>query len=179
MLLHLYVLARSVIPRLSLRGTNCRSNLEEDDIMRQLGKEGFRLFREQRGASLIETVVALAILGLIGVAFLNGLSTSSRAVMLSQENVAAESLAKSQVEYIKAQDYIPVAKYGIGTPPKLYEEIAIPDDLVSQYDIEIKPPVTIISPDTGPFELQRITVVVKRNGEGIFTMSMYRCGSTT
>ena len=87
-----------------------------------------------------------------------------------------ESLAKSQIEHIKAQDYIPVAEYDPAT--SCYEKIAIPDDLVSQYDIDINPPETIISPDMGPFELQSITVVIKRNGEGVFAMSIYRCGSS-
>lgn len=146
--------------------------------MRWLGKARLGFFRGQKGLTLIETVVALAILVLIGVAFLNGLSTLSRAVMISQGNVAAESLAKSQVEYIKTQDYIAVAKYVPVT--KYYQNIAIPADLASKgYSIEINPPVRIINPDTGPFELQSIKVVVKLNGKGILTVSFYRCGSST
>ena len=145
--------------------------------MKWLRKGRLRFLQGQRGIGLIETVVALAILGLVGVAFLNGLSTTSRAVMISQENVAAESLANSQVEYIKTQDYIPVAKYNPAT--NCYEKIAIPADLASKgYSIEINTPVKIIN-DTGPFELQSITVVIKRNGKGVFTMLMYRCGSST
>jgi len=129
----------------------------------------------------METVVALAILGIVGVAFLNALSTSSKAVIMSQQNVAAESLAKSQVEYIKTQNYIPVAKYGTGSPPKYYQTIAIPADLASHgYSIEINPPETIIPPnETGPFELQHIKVVIKCNGQGVLTVSVYRCGSST
>ena len=134
---------------------------------------GFRFFRVQKGVSLIDTVIALGILGLIGVAFLSGLTATSRAVMISQEDVLVESLAKSQVEHIKAQNYIPVDDY---VPETCYYEKI--DDIPAGYDIEIIPPQTIIAPDTGPFELQLITVVVKRNGKGVFTMSMYREGST-
>jgi type II secretory pathway pseudopilin PulG len=144
-----------------------------------LGKRKIRLFQEQRGISLIETLVSLVLLGIVGVALLNGLSTSSKAVIVSQEDVAAESLANSQVEYIKTQDYIPVAKYGTGTPPKYYQKITIPADLASRgYSIDISTPATIIPPTLGPFELQSIKVVIKHNGQGALTISVYKCGSS-
>ena len=143
--------------------------------MRWLGRGRLRFSRGQRGVGLIEVLIGVALLGIIGVALLNGLSTSSKGVMISQESVAAESLVKSQIEYIKAQDYIPLAEYG---SENCYEKIDIPADLVSQYDIKINSPKYIIEPDLGPFELQSITVVIKRNGEGVFTMSIYRCGSS-
>ncbi|MFC1932529.1 prepilin-type N-terminal cleavage/methylation domain-containing protein [Chloroflexota bacterium] len=142
-----------------------------------LGKDRRRLFRGQRGISLIETVIALALLGLIGVAFLSGLITSSRTVAMSQEIVTVESLAKSQMEHIKSQDYIMVVDYDPVT--NYYEKLDIPADLASQYDIEIMSPETIIAPDLGPFELQSITVVIKRNGKGVLTMSIYRQGVTS
>ena len=145
--------------------------------MRWLKKEKIRLFREQRGVSLIETIIALGLLGLIGVAYLSGLTTTSKAVIISQEEVAAESLAKSQVEYIKTQDYILVDDYDPLT--NCYAKIEIPADLAgSGYDIEINPPETIIAPDLGPFELQIITVVVKHNGKETLTISVYRQGSS-
>ena len=146
--------------------------------MRWLGKERLRFLQGQRGISLIEILIGLALLGIIGVAFLNGLSTTSRAVMVSQEKVIVESLATSQMEHIKTQSYIPIADYDPIT--NCYELIDIPADLVGKYNIEIKPPQTIIKAGVdGPFELQSITVVIKHNGEGVFAMSMYRCGSST
>ncbi len=145
--------------------------------MRRLGKGRFRLFRGQRGFSLLEVLIAVGILGMIGVAFLNGLTTASNAVAVSQERVIAESLAKSQLEHIKAQDYISVEEYVSANCS--YEEIDIPDDLVGKYEIEIIiDPDYIIAPAGGGFELQSITVVIRRNGEAIMRMSSYRCGSS-
>ena len=146
--------------------------------MRWLGKEKFRLFRGQRGVGLIETVIALALLGMVGVAFLSGLTTTSRSAMVSQERVAAESLAKSQLEHIKSQGYIPIADYNPLT--NCYEKIDISADLVGEgYDIEITPPETVIEPGGGGFELQSITVVISCNGKAILQVSSYRCGVST
>lgn len=129
------------------------------------------------GVSLIETLIALALLGLIAAAFLSGLATTFKAVMISQERVVAESLAKSQLEHIKAQDYITVADYDPDDPEKCYELIDIPDNLVEQgYDIEISPPETITSRGERGFELQRITAVIKRNGKEMLTISGYKVG---
>jgi len=144
--------------------------------MRWLGKERFRFLREQRGIGFIETLVALAILAAIGVAFLSGLFTTSKIVAISQESVAVESLARSQIEFIKSQAYVAVADYNPDDPAYRYETIDIPADLVGKYDIEINLPETIPVGE-GPFELQSITVVIKRNGEKVFTISTYRVES--
>jgi len=136
-----------------------------------------RQMKSEKGFSLIETLIALALLGMIGVGFLGGLATTFTAVMVSQERTVAESLAKSQLEYIKAQDYVLTADYNPADPEKRYELIDIPDDLVEKgYDIEISPPETIISPGEMGFELQSITVAIRRNGDEMLTISDYKVG---
>ena len=142
--------------------------------MRWLRKGRIRFLRGQKGFLLIEILVGLALLGMLAVAFLNGLFTTSKGVMISQESVAVESLAKSQIEYIKVQEYIPAAQ-----SEENYDSIVIPPDLDAEYDIEINRETIISSPGEGLFEVQRIIVVIKRNGEEIFTMSCDRCGSST
>jgi len=117
--------------------------------------------RGERGVTLVETLVALAIFGLVAGVFLAGLSISSKSVMISQESVAAESLAKSQMESIKSQDYI--ADYDPGDPAKSYQAIDIPSDLVAQgYAIDIAVDQVDVTPAD---ELQKITVTVTRNGD--------------
>ncbi len=59
----------------------------------------------EAGTSLIETLVALALLGIIGVVFLGALATSSNARALADEHASARILAESQMEYIKQQAY--------------------------------------------------------------------------
>ena len=64
----------------------------------------------------------MVLLGIIGIAFLTGLSTASKATFLADERATAESLARSQMEDVKNQDY-----------DASYAEISVPDG----YDIDI------------------------------------------
>ena len=54
----------------------------------------------------METLVALAILGVIAVTFLNGINTAMRATSTADEQTTAESLAQSQMEWVKRVTYI-------------------------------------------------------------------------
>ena len=121
-----------------------------------------RLAGAELGQSFIETLIALFILGMVAVIFLGGLTIASKSVIVSQERVTAENLAKSQMEDIKNQDF----KDGYHQ----YQKINIPSELADQgYNIE------------WPFEretigdgLQKITVVVSRNGEEILELEGYK-----
>ncbi len=142
-------------------------------------KGKFKLLRKQTGFTLIEILVALALLSVIGVAFLNALFTTSKAIAANQESVAVESLASSQAERIKSEDYVPVAAYNPSDSAYRYELIDVPADLLAAgYSAEINPPVVII-PGTEGFELQSVAVVIKRNGEAVFTISIYKLESAS
>jgi len=58
-----------------------------------------------RGFSMIEVVIAIALIGVIAVAILSALSTASIALIIADERATAESLARSQLEYVKDQEY--------------------------------------------------------------------------
>ena len=74
---------------------------------------------DSRGVTLVETLAALAILSIVAGIFLTGLSVASKSIIVSEKRITAESLAKSQVEYVKN----------------------------SVYDEDNNPPVYIIDPD--------------------------------
>ncbi|MFA5316672.1 MAG: type II secretion system protein [Dehalococcoidales bacterium] len=61
--------------------------------------------KSERGASLIETVIALALLGIISAAFLSALATSSNARNIADVQVSARILAETQMEELKKQTY--------------------------------------------------------------------------
>jgi prepilin-type N-terminal cleavage/methylation domain-containing protein len=58
-----------------------------------------------RGLTMIEVLIAIAILGIISITFLSALSTASLSVGLADERTVAESLARKQMEYVKNQGY--------------------------------------------------------------------------
>lgn len=129
----------------------------------------------QRGVAFLEILVGLALLGIIGVAFLNGMTSTFKAIGISQEMVAAESLAKSQIEYLKVQGYILVADYDPDYPATRYELITVPSDLAAAgYSVNISTPEAILSELEGGFELQSINITVRRNSEQKMQISIYR-----
>jgi len=133
---------------------------------------GFRSAKKgERGFTLLEILVALGILSAVAVVFLLGMTTSSKAVMISQENVTAESLAKSQMEYIKGQAYDDDLNHD---PPQY---LTLDDeDIPAGYDTTIS--ALRLDPDSDGFAdddgLQQITVTVTRNGEPTYTLIGYK-----
>lgn len=147
----------------------------------KLDRNQVRERKSEKGFALIETLVSLALLSILAVGFLSALSTTFAAATVSQRETAAESLAKSQLEHIKAQDYIPTDNYSPGNPDSSYELIDIPVDLTEKgYSLEINAPVTVVSPGIGEqSELQSVTVVVKYNGRAVLLITGYKTGEVS
>ena len=136
--------------------------------------------KNERGTSFIETVVALAIASAVGVAFLSGLATTARVVMISEEQTFAEDLAKSQLEFIQVQDYISADVYDVNDPDNSYQLIEFSPDLVDGgYSIEINPPETIIGGGGESYIVQKVTVTVKRQDDVLLTVSDNKVGGVT
>lgn len=121
-----------------------------------------RLIRGQRGVGLIEVITALGLLGIVSIAFLGALAAASGAIITSDEQTTAESLARSELEYVKGQDYIDYSS----DPHGVYDSISAPDD----YSIVTS--AVPFNPDSGePYNetggvfaqddgIQRITVTI-------------------
>jgi type II secretory pathway pseudopilin PulG len=122
-----------------------------------------KLVRGQKGVSLVETVVALAILAAIGVTFLSGLATTSKAVALVDEQATAESIAWSQMETVKHAGYVAEAATYAASPIP-----ADKDYLNYSVAITAQP---LHNPDDG---IQKIRVTVSRSGAGIMTVEGYK-----
>ena len=123
----------------------------------------------QKGQGLIEVVIAVAILGVVAVAFLTALSTASKAIIIADERTTAESLTRSELEYIKNSPYD-----FTNNPPQysLNPDIDIPDG----YNIEIEavrldPEDDGIADDDG---IQKIMVDVYHHGNLIMGTADYK-----
>ena len=57
------------------------------------------------GISLIETIVGLAIISIVAVAFLQGLTTSYTGERVQNKSAFGEAIATSQIEYVKKQPF--------------------------------------------------------------------------
>ena len=61
--------------------------------------------QKESGILLIETIVGLAIVCAISVAFLSGMATNYRGKMVQDEGAFGEAIASSQMEYVKTQPF--------------------------------------------------------------------------
>lgn len=64
-----------------------------------------RLLKNEKGASLIEVLIGMLILGMIAAAFVSGMNTVFTTSFRNSRQVHALALAQSQMEYIRQQDY--------------------------------------------------------------------------
>ncbi len=129
-----------------------------------------QLFRKPRiltcresGVTLLETVVALAILGTIAVTFLSGLVITTKAAFTTDERATAESLAQSQMEWAQNADYVYSAtEYSPAPIPSSKDYIDYAATIAAE---------PLDSPDAG---IQKITVTVNRSGEGVITLESHK-----
>jgi prepilin-type N-terminal cleavage/methylation domain-containing protein len=63
------------------------------------------MFKREKGISLIETLVAMAILSIISVSFLSALATTSTARATNEERSAAKILAETLMENIRMDNF--------------------------------------------------------------------------
>ena len=121
------------------------------------------------GMGLVEVIVALGILGLISAAFLNGLSTSLNAVVISDEGSTAIAMAQGQMEYVKSQDY------DESTDPGHPQYVENPDITPAGYTAEIS--ASRLDPEGDGFAnddgLQQITIIIRRQDNEVFTLVDY------
>ena len=124
--------------------------------------------RSNTGYSLIETLIAVVILGVIGIAVFTGLSTAASANIVSDEQTTAGSIARRQIESIQQQAYD-----SINNPP-VYTLIT---DLPAGYSI-VTPVVTRLDPKnngTGNDDgLQEISVTVMHGTKTVLTLVDYK-----
>ena len=112
----------------------------------------------QKGIGLVETLVAVAILGTSVVAFVVSLSVGSLTVNELNQETIAQSLAQTQMEYIKNHAFIPGAV--------TYPVLAVP----ATYSVS----VDVLDVPGTDMNIQKITVNVQKDGADILEVSNYK-----
>ena len=110
---------------------------------------------KEKGMTLLETAIALALLGMVSTAIFFGLATTSKAVFLANERTTALSLAQSRTESVNTLYPLPDGIYDDPAPVP-YEN----------YDVEIYA-------DAPYGGIQKITVTVIHHGTPVYTLESY------
>ena len=142
----------------------------------------------EKGFSLLEVIIAIALMGIVAVAFLGALATGSRAIFIADERATAESLARTQMEYMKNQPYryalaggeatyalakisVPSADYEIRSVNRAEGEDTSTDDIIA---VPWNPDPLVNQPRDIDVGLQRIKLVIKHLGKPILTLEDYK-----
>jgi hypothetical protein len=113
----------------------------------------------ERGITLVEAAVSVLLLGGGVLTMILTMSGGVLAVQVNDEEVTAQALARSQMEYIKECPYNSLAV----TYPVIYA----PDD----YTIG----VTVAAvPGISSNNIQKVTAVINRAGQTVFTIEDYK-----
>ena len=73
--------------------------------VRLSSKAGKVLQGRSRGFSMLEVVIAIALMGIIAVSILGALQTAAMALISADQRATAESLARTQMEYVRYSPY--------------------------------------------------------------------------
>jgi len=152
--------------------------MKEVRVSSKLGK-AFR--GRSPGFTLIEVLIALALFAIIGAVFANGLATASRATITADVRTNAESIARTEMEYVKSQGYstAPWAYLvtSSGSPavsgwptPTWFDPVHKLSDEHGDYTASVQAEALGAS-DNG---IQKITVTVKHEGSEVITLQGYK-----
>ncbi len=117
--------------------------------------------KREAGFSLIETIAALALMGIISAVFLGALATSSNSRALADEHVSARILAESQMEDVRQLDYASSYEASPSIPAKYPGYTA---------DIDVE--------NMRNGHIQKITITVSHRSSDITVLESYKVRRT-
>ena len=120
------------------------------------------MLRNERGISILEELISLAIIALALTIFLGGLSVGSAGVGTVYNRVSSENLARAGLEHIKNVPY----ETGEGAYETAIAEVPL---AVSGYSF-------VVATETLETNLQLITITVKSGEQTAFVMEGYKRG---
>jgi len=116
----------------------------------------------ERGSTAVEAVLGVAILGLLGATFLGAVATETKVTAASSESAIAESLVRSELEYVKMYAYQPDAsEYPVDPSLTIPAGWTLPNPTVEP----------VHATDDG---LQKVTATAVHQGRTIISVVMYK-----
>lgn len=120
------------------------------------------LFKNEKGFSLIEALVAMALLGIVTVGFLSALTSSSRASISIDNLDTGRAIAQSQMEDVKEQAFQSTGIYTVNS------------DLMAEY-----PGYTVSIPQASAAAsrdafIQKIVVIVSRGDKEVSRLEDFK-----
>lgn len=112
----------------------------------------------QRGGLLVETVVALALFGILGTAVLASVQTSSISKGVFDEQSMAENILRNQMEYVFEQPY--------ESPGETYLTVAIPDG----YSVTVE----ALEYEATSADIETVQVTVFKDGQQVKVLQTLR-----
>jgi prepilin-type N-terminal cleavage/methylation domain-containing protein len=130
-----------------------------------------RLVRGREGFTFVEVLIALLVLAIISAAFMAALDTSSKSAQLSDVRTSAESLARTEMEYVKNSNYVPAFwDYTLpGGHPSWDGAHTLPDGY-NGYTVHVA------AQPLRPVDdyIQMVTVTVSFGGKVVYTLQTYK-----
>ena len=121
--------------------------------MGTMRKNGY--MKNQKGFTLIELVIAIALMAVLAAALLGAMGASSKAFVLTDERETAKNLGETQMEYLMRQSYSDAGNY-----------VKMDTSTIPEYSpFVVDTPVAVrVTADNETVQMQKITITVRRNG---------------
>lgn len=146
-----------------------------------------KAIKNKRGTSLVEVVLALGLLGLIATMFLMAIFIATKSIAIADERTTAESLARTQMEYVKQQEY----EYALFDDVTIYPELDVSGNSaydhysVESYDRDGAPALEgeiitipwnseINGPVLDDVGLQQISLTIFHDSKEVLTLEGYK-----
>ncbi len=111
--------------------------------------------KSEKGNTLIEVMVAMALLGIIAATLLSGTATTSTARITADERSTAKVLAESVIEKVKKDPY--AASYVATVPPEF-----------AGYTVDLSVENLMLN------NLQKVTAAVEHRGRVVLSLEGYK-----
>jgi prepilin-type N-terminal cleavage/methylation domain-containing protein len=141
--------------------------------MNWLAKRMSPVSRGEGGFSLVEALIAVAIIGVVGVVYIRAVDSNNRVTAQLDEQTVAKNLITGTIEAIRAVDY--AADYdavAASIPTPTQYELTVTTDCTDDADPATPPPV--YTDCTGTETWQRIYVTASREGQAVLRICTYR-----